>query len=133
MVKQVAIDTNIAISLLNNQANIFSTLKKFDTIYLPSIVCGELLFGAKNSKLSIKNTKRYYEFIESCKILDANLISSENYATIRLQLKEKGKPIPENDIWIAAICITNNIPLFTLDKHFSYIDNLKLISKSKSL
>jgi len=128
MVKHIAIDTNIAIALLNNKPIIYSTLNKFDIIYLPITVCGELLFGAKNSKLSIKNTKHYIEFIESCELLDSNLVVAQNYASIRLQLKEKGKPIPENDIWISAICITNNIPLFTLNKHFNYIENLKVIT-----
>lgn len=129
MVKHIAIDTNIAIALLNNQTNIYSTLKKYDIIYLPITVCGELLFGAKNSKLSIKNTKRYIEFIQTCEVLDTSLIVAQNYASLRTQLKQKGNPIPENDIWIAAICVTNNIPLFTLDKHFTYIDELKIITK----
>lgn len=129
MVKHIAIDTNIAIALLNNQSDIYSTLNKYDIIYLPITVCGELLFGAKNSKLSIKNTKRYIKFIESCTLLDSNLVVAENYSTIRYKLKQKGKPIPENDIWIAAICMTNNIPLFTFDKHFQYIENLKVIAQ----
>ncbi len=129
MVKHIAIDTNIAIALLNNQSTIYSVISKYDIIYLPITVCGELLFGAKNSKLSTKNSKRYLEFIESCVLLDSNLVTAENYASIRYKLKEKGKPIPENDIWIAAICMTNKIPLFTLDKHFQYIDNLKIITK----
>ncbi|MFN8282235.1 MAG: type II toxin-antitoxin system VapC family toxin [Chitinophagales bacterium] len=128
MVKHIAIDTNIAIALLNNQTTVFSILNKFDVIYIPVTVCGELLFGAKNSKLSVKNTKRYVEFIQSCELLDSNLIVAQNYASIRLNLKLIGKPIPENDIWIAAICMTNNIPLFTADKHFSYIEQLKVIT-----
>ena len=128
MVKHIAIDTNIAIALLNNQTNVFSVLNKFDVIYIPITVCGELLFGARNSKLSVKNTKRYFDFIQSCELLDSNLIVAQNYASIRLNLKQKGKPIPENDIWIAAICVTNSIPLFTSDKHFSYIEELKVIT-----
>jgi tRNA(fMet)-specific endonuclease VapC len=128
MVKHIAIDTNIAIALLNNQTSIFATLNKYDIIYIPIKVCGELLFGAKNSNLSLKYTKRYFEFIQSLELLETNLIVAQNYASIRLNLKQKGKPVPENDIWIAAICVTNNIPLFTADKHFSYIDELKVIS-----
>ena len=89
-----------------------------------------MLFWRKNSKLSIKNTKRYIEFIQTCELLDTSLIVAQNYASLRTQLKQKGKPIPENDIWIAAICVTNNIPLFALDKHFTYyIDELKIITK----
>lgn len=46
---------------------------------------------------------------------------------IRLKLKQKGNPIPENDIWIAAICIANGLPLLTADRHFQNIDNLEVI------
>lgn len=127
MVKHIALDTNVAIGLLNNQQHIYSIIEKYDVIHLPFIVCGELLFGANNSKLSIRNLKRYIQFIQSCSILDSNILVVENYAAIRLQLKQDGKPIPENDIWIAAVCVTNEIPLYALDKHFKLVKNIKLI------
>lgn len=127
MVNKIALDTNIAIALLNNQTEIYNVLSKFDIIYLPITVCGELIFGAKNSNLAAKNLKRYFEFIQSCELLEVNILTANLYAAIRLDLKKSGKPIPENDIWIAAICQANEIPLFTLDKHFQNIKRLKLI------
>lgn len=54
--------------------------------------------------------------------MNINYIVAEKYAEIRENLKRKGKPIPENDIWIAAICSANNISLITNDKHFKNID-----------
>lgn len=45
---------------------------------------------------------------------------------LRLSLKKKGKPIPENDLWIASICIENKMPLISNDGHFKNIDNLDL-------
>ncbi|MEH2160824.1 MAG: PIN domain-containing protein [Nostoc sp.] len=39
-------------------------------------------------------------------------------------LKHKGRPIPENDIWIAAQCLERGWRLATNDEHFSYVDNL---------
>jgi tRNA(fMet)-specific endonuclease VapC len=55
------------------------------------------------------------------------MIVADTYARIRLQLKKRGKPIPENDIWIAATCIVNTIPLYTLDKHFKEVSDLILV------
>ena len=95
------------------------------SFYLPVTVCGELLFGAKNSSLSKRNEKRYKQFIETCEVLDNNLLVASAYATIRLELKKKGKPIPENDIWIAATCRVNTVPLLTRDNHFSYVPRLR--------
>ena len=127
MVKQIALDTNVAIALLNNDKAVLAVLKKYDSICLPVTVCGELIFGAKNSGLSEKNEKKYFAFIESCELLDINMLVAEKYADVRLKLKKAGKPIPENDIWIAATCLVNNIAIFTLDKHFKYVTDATVL------
>ena len=127
MVKRIALDTNIAIALLNNDKKVIEQLKKFDSVCLPITVCGELIFGAKNSGLSEKNEKKYLAFIESCEPLDINMLVAEKYADVRLKLKKAGKPIPENDIWIAATCLVINIAIFTLDKHFKYVTDATIL------
>ncbi len=109
MKKRIALDTNIAIDILNNKQELILHLDQFDVYYLPITVCGELLFGAINSQKSVLNTKKFQRFIKSCKILNINMAVAEEYAKIRLSLKEKGRPIPENDIWIAAICEVSNV------------------------
>ncbi len=48
------------------------------------------------------------------------------YGEIKNLLKEKGKPIPENDIWIAAIAKEHNLVLITKDKHFRLVDDIKI-------
>jgi tRNA(fMet)-specific endonuclease VapC len=126
--REIALDTNIAIDLLNGKPEIIAAVSQFDFIYLPVTVCGELLFGAKNSGKPKLNELKYKRFINACILLETNQLVAEKYAEIRLELKEKGRPIPENDIWIAAICTTNGIELFTRDDHFSNIAQLKLYS-----
>lgn len=125
--KQVALDTNIAIEFLNNNEVVINRINKFEVVFLPIIVCGELLFGAINSDRRRRNEKKYIGFIESCRVINTNDFIANKYAEIRLELKKKGKPIPENDIWIAALCIVYNIPLFSNDKHFKVINELMII------
>lgn len=127
--KTIALDTNIAISFLNGDAEIVKNIKSFDSIYLPITVCGELLFGAKNSAKSHTNLAFYRDFISACELLDTNELIAEEYSNIRLELKLKGNPIPENDIWIAAICRSYGIPLYTLDKHFANVAGLDTFQK----
>lgn len=126
--KKLALDTNVAIALLNGNPEITTHIQSFDSIFSPITVCGELLFGAKNSAKSKSNLELYRSFINACAILDTNTIVAEEYSEIRRELKQKGNPIPENDIWIAALCRVYGIPLYTLDKHFSNISNLETIS-----
>lgn len=124
--ESIALDTNIAIDLLNGKTAVIDFLSEVELIYLPIPVCGELLFGAKNSSKSTINEPKYQRFINGCYILNSSLIVAEEYARIRLELKSKGRPIPENDIWIAAICLINEVPLFTRDKHLSYIQGWEI-------
>lgn len=96
-------------------------------LFLPITVIGELLYGAKNSNRKEQNLPLFRQFISKCEELGINNVVAEEYATIRLALKKLGKPIPEKDIWIAAICRVNELPLMTRDKHFSNIDGLKVV------
>jgi tRNA(fMet)-specific endonuclease VapC len=59
--------------------------------------------------------------------LNIHELIAQEYAATRKKLKNKGKPIPENDIWIAATCIVNNIPLITNDSDFNHVDDLLLV------
>ncbi len=124
---KIALDTNIAIDLLNNDSNTIRLIESFEEICLPITVCGELLYGALNSQKSTQNIKNYSAFIKSCITLNTNSLAAEEYASIRLGLKKKGRPIPENDIWIAAICKINDVPLYTRDKHFGFIEGLRIV------
>jgi len=40
-------------------------------------------------------------------------------------LFKKGNPVPENDIWIAALAMEHDLSLVTRDEHFKKIDDLK--------
>jgi len=127
MKDKIALDTNIAVEVLNNNGDIIQKLKKYQQIYLPATVCGELLFGAKNSGKKQENERKFQSFINACKILNINKLIAEEYAEIRKTLKDMGNPIPENDIWIAATCKVNQIPLASRDKHFEKIAFLDLL------
>jgi len=43
---------------------------------------------------------------------------------IKSQLRAKGQPIPENDIWIAATAKQPQLTLVTRDGHFQAIEGL---------
>lgn len=116
----------MAADVLNGKAAIIELLQQFEIIYLPITISGELLFGAKNLANRLRNEGRYQAFIESCIVLDTNALVAETYAEIRLSLKQKGRSISENDIWIAALCVVHEIPLLSHDRHFEYVEGLEL-------
>ena len=76
---------------------------------------GELRFGALNSRRAHENCERVEALVAGCRVLDVNVTTAEVYADVRLRLKKGGKPIPENDVWIAALCLQHGVPLATSD------------------
>ena len=100
-------------------------LTRLATICLPTPVIVELLFAARNSTYQKENLKVYNEFINACTVLNITRETANLYSIIRLELKQKGRPIPENDLWIASICKEQNLPLFTGDAHFDTRNGLR--------
>lgn len=123
---KIALDTDIAIKFLNGDTAIDIFLSNYSEIYLPVIVVGELIYGALNSTHAEQNLDRHKRLIHRSRILEISESTANTYAKTRMGLKKKGKPIPENDLWIAAVCIEHKIPLLSNDAHFKEIDNLLL-------
>ena len=103
---KIALDTDIAIKFLNGDKTIEIFLSKYSEFYLPVIVAGELIFGAMNSKHAKENLIRHKKLISRTEILEIKETTANSYANTRLFLKKKGKPIPENDLWIASLCMS---------------------------
>lgn len=119
----IALDTSVAIAILADPAHIL--LSRLDAaFFLPVPVIGELRYGALNSRRSGENLVGVEQLVDRCRVLDITATTAVEYARLRLGLKEKGKPIPENDLWIAALCIEHQVRLAAVDGHFDVIDGL---------
>ncbi len=93
---------------------------------LSCIVLGELYFGANKSARISENLRRIEEFIADYLLLGCDKGTAEIYGRVKNQLRSKGRPIPENDIWIAAQAIQHGLTLVTRDEHFKKVDGLTL-------
>ena len=123
---EIALDTSSAIRFLNGDATLRNKLLALPEVILPMVAVGELLFGAENSSRSLKNLPLYLEFISTCTVVSLGRNTATIYAQTKLALKRKGRPIPTNDLWIAAQCIEHSWILVTEDTDFDYVDGLRL-------
>ncbi len=123
---EIALDSSVAVRFLNGDTAIVSRVLALPEVVLPIVVVGELLFGAENSTRPLQNLPRYLEFIEACVVLPLGRETAAVYARTRLALKRKGRPIPMNDVWIAAQCLKQGWILVTDDTDFDYVDGLML-------
>ena len=123
---KLLLDTNIVIELFRGNQIVVAILDKQEKIYLPTAALGELYLGAYRSANVSKKLQEIKSFLESCTVLYTDATTAERYAIIKTALLNKGKPIPENDIWIAATTLQYEIPLYTFDGHFEEVEGIAL-------
>lgn len=122
------LDTNAAIAILENDAEFQAAFLEEQEALVPVIVLGELYAGAEKSSRVEANLKRVTEFESRCSIVPCDPQTARQYARLSQQLRKKGRPIPQNDLWIAALAMQHGLTLVTRDAHFSQIDGLLIQS-----
>jgi len=121
-------DTNVIIALFAKEPVVHERLSNADEVFVPCIALGEMYFGAYKSLRIKENLARINEFVLNSTVLACDIDTAKKYGDIKNQLKEKGQPLPENDIWIAAVAQQYDLTLITRDTHFHIIENLKIES-----
>lgn len=126
--KQLIIDTNVYVAFKRNDSTVIELLRNVEKIAVNTVVLGELLAGFKGGIREVANRKELDQFLDSPRVemLPLDESSAEYFALIFNALKQVGKPIPTNDIWIAASAMQHGRTLATFDSHFSYIAGLSL-------
>ncbi len=123
------IETNIYSYALRGDNDVVEVLRKAEEIGFSVISIGELLTGFKGGGKKQKNREELDNFLDSPRVVvySVNEDTSEFYAEILNNLRQIGKPVPTNDIWIAAVAFQNGLRLFTKDIHFKAIAGLSLV------
>jgi tRNA(fMet)-specific endonuclease VapC len=120
------LDTNIIIALFADEVSVKEQLARADEVFASSIAIGELCFGARKSGRARENLARIDEYAANNVVLGCDIDTAYRYGEIKNALHRKGRPLPENDIWIAAVALQHNLALITRDTHFDEIDGLKV-------
>ena len=118
------LDTNIAIAILEKKIDFRGRLGAEGL--LNTTVLGELFFGAEKSRRVLENLERLQYLKTVFPVLACDAETARHYGRIRNALRIKGRPIPENDIWIAASALQHGLTLVTRDGHFEYVDGIDI-------
>jgi tRNA(fMet)-specific endonuclease VapC len=122
------LDTNIIIALFKSEASIINNLVQANEVFVPSIAIGELHYGARKSGRSQKNLDRIDEFVANNTVIECDANTARQYGDVKNRLRIKGRPLPENDVWIAALALQYSFTLVTRDAHFQQVDSLQTVS-----
>jgi tRNA(fMet)-specific endonuclease VapC len=113
------LDTNIIIALFADDTVVKDNLGQADQVFVSSIAIGELCFGARKSGQAKENLARIEDFASNSVVLGCDTETARRYGEIKCALQIKGRPIPENDIWTAAIALQHGLTLITRDAHLA--------------
>lgn len=121
-------DTNAAIAWIKKDPVFARAMVSWSAPAISLFTLGELVFGALKSTRREQNRAAVERAKKSFVLVLPTERTSEVYAEIRFALRTKGRPIPENDLWIASLAIEYNLPLLTRDGHFREVDGLTVES-----
>ena len=119
------LDTNIVIRMLVGDMAIQEKMQNGNNLFLASPVVGELCYGAQKSGKVTENLHRVNTLVEDYIFLPCDLETAQWYGIIKERLRRKGRPIPNNDLWIAAIALQYDLILVTRDSHFDQVESLQ--------
>lgn len=124
---RIAIDTNRLRDLFRGDAELAAFLGGCDEVRVPFVVLAEMKAGLLGGSHSAANEKLLARFLsrETVAVLYADRETTEQYARLFVQLKRAGTPVPDNDLWIAALCLEHDLALITRDRHFDKIPQLR--------
>lgn len=122
------LDTNIMVGLLNRENAVVDGVGRLTHVAIPSTVLGELYFGALRSSMPDQNLARLEVVAATSPIIGCDGGTAKAYGRVKSELLRIGRPIPENDIWIAGLALQFDATLVTRDSHFSHVSGLKLES-----
>jgi tRNA(fMet)-specific endonuclease VapC len=123
----VILDTNALSAVADGEPAVATIYARAASIEVPVIVLGEYRFGIGQSRRRSEYEKWLRELIAATRVLVVEEETSRHYAGIRAVLKEAGRPIPSNDLWIAALCRQHHLPLLSQDRHFDALEGLERI------
>jgi tRNA(fMet)-specific endonuclease VapC len=119
------LDANIVVALFKDDPLVHERLEQRPSVLVSAVVLGELYYGAQKSERLDQNLRRINRFLTRAAVLQSDAATAYEYGLIRNELRKKGRPLPENDIWIAAAARQHNLTLVSREKHFAEVENLR--------
>ncbi len=121
------LDTNAVSALLAGDPALAEQLANADRHHLPVIVIGEYRYGLMRSRHRRNLTLLLDSLIRESIILRVDETTAQTYAEVRDELRARGRPIPENDVWIAALARQHDEPVVSRDRHFEAVSSLRIL------
>ncbi len=123
---KVILDTNALSAFAEGDGALGARLQDYESFAVPAVVLGEYRFGVLQSRR--RELHEHWLATSLPVVLVVDDRTAHYYAEIRLELKQIGKPIPVNDLWISALCRQHGYDILSRDRHFDRVAGVRRIS-----
>jgi tRNA(fMet)-specific endonuclease VapC len=121
------LDTNALSAAADREPAALRVVASAERVAVPVVVLGEFRLGIAQSRHRADYEAWLREWMGAVMVLDIDEETTRHYATIGLELKRMGKPIPTNDLWIAALCRQHALPVVSRDRHFDLVAGIQRV------
>lgn len=118
------LDTNAVTFMAKQDPAILKRIARAEELTLPYITVAEFQYGLLGSTRPEAGLSLLHWLATTLPVLFPDASTIGHYAWVADHLKRKGRVIPHNDIWIAALARQHALPILSRDQHFDFIDGI---------
>jgi tRNA(fMet)-specific endonuclease VapC len=118
------LDTNALSAFVDGDTAVGEILRRQARASVPVIVLGEFRYGIAQSRHHADYERWLESHLRDFDVLTVTEETATFYAALRVALKQKGQPIPANDVWIAALAHQHRLPILSRDRHFDAVPRI---------
>lgn len=131
---KLLLDTSALVAFWRGHPGVVDSVRESERILVSAVVAGELLFGFRQGSRFEEDLKRLTAFLDEPRVdfLEVGWDTADRFGRVMAALRKKGKPIPTNDVWIAAHALESGAHLMSFDRHFALIEGVAWLEPQPS-
>lgn len=120
------LDSNAYSQLMLGREQVRQIVRGAEEVLLSAVVLGELLYGFRHGSRYERNVRGMRAFLDNpyVSLVPVGDTTADRYSRIAASLRAKGRPIPTNDVWLAAHAMETGADLVSADRHFEHVDGI---------
>lgn len=122
------LDTNALSALADKDSALLEVISNASSLALPFVAYAEFRYGLLGSKRPAPGMQLLEQLACCIPLLLPDLKTIQQFSVIKDQLKRAGRPIPDDDIWIASLAVQHQMPVLSRDQRFDHITGIERVS-----
>ena len=131
---RILLDSNAYSAFMRGNHEVRDLIRDAEEALFSAVVVGELLYGFRQGARFEQNLAELRSFLERpyVSLIPVGPVTADRYSRVMTALRAKGRPIPTNDVWIAAHAMETGADLVSAEGHFEHVDGIAWVRVSAS-